>query len=252
MPLPRKTHPPEARIWKDSGRRPAHCDQLRSWLLFSGRVTILPVIVIEKQERVVPKAWDTREKELIAQALLDHGRSLFEKYGLQKTTVDEIASGAGISKGAFYAFHRSKEELYFAILESMEGELRERVYGHLAHPGSSRRESFKKFLEASVRQLIEVPLYGRIASEDLQLLTRKLPSGLLERHLRADQEYLAVYLGEWIERGWMRDIGIAAVTGLIRSLVYFVIHRDEIGEEEFRTISGHLIEMMVEYLIPGD
>lgn len=200
----------------------------------------------------MPKAWDEREKEIVARELMEQGRRLFEKFGLQKTTVDEIAKAAGVSKGAFYLFHKSKEELYFAILESMEDELRERCYGNLSHPGQSRRESFKEFLRASLRLLVETPLYGRIASEDLQVLTRKLPAGLLEEHLRRDQEFLAGYLAEWVTRGWMRDIGMEAITGLIRSFVYFAIHRDEIGETEFKTVSGHLIEMMAAYLVPEE
>jgi len=198
----------------------------------------------------MPRAWDEREKEIVAGRLMEQGRRLFEKFGLQKTTVDEIAKAAGISKGAFYLFHKSKEELYFAILESMEDELRERVYGHLAHPGESRRESFKKFLHASIRLLVETPLYGKIASEDLQLLTRRLPPGLLEEHLRRDEEFLAGYLAEWVSNGWMRDIGMDAITGLIRSFVYFAIHRDEIGDEEFGNLSDHFIEMMAAYLVP--
>lgn len=200
----------------------------------------------------MPKAWNDREKKIVAQQLVEQGRRLFEKFGLQKTTVDEIAKAAGISKGAFYLFHKSKEELYFVILESMEDELRKSVYGHLARPGSSRRESFKEFLRSSIQLLVETPLYGRIASEDLQLLTRKLPTGLLEEHLQHDQEYLAGFLEEWVRKGWMRNIGIDAISGLIRSLVYFGIHRDEIGEEEFRRVSGHLVEMMADYLVPED
>lgn len=200
----------------------------------------------------MPKAWDEREKEVVAHELMEQGRRLFEKFGLRKTTVDEIAKAAGISKGAFYLFHKSKEELYFAILESTEGELRERVYGNLSHPRQSRRESFKEFLRASIRLLVETPLYGRIASEDLQLLTRRLPSGLLEEHLRRDEDYLAGFLEEWVRKGWMRDIGMDAISALIRSFVYFAIHRDEIGESEFQTVSEHVVAMMAEYLVPDE
>ena len=37
--------------------------------------------------------------------------------GMKKTTVDELAVEAGISKGAFYKFYESKEHLFLDMLE---------------------------------------------------------------------------------------------------------------------------------------
>ena len=85
-------------------------------------MTILLLIVIQYKEILIfmPKAWSEREKELIKKTLLSEGKKLFEKYGLQKTTVDEIVNAAQISKGSFYIFYQSKEELYFDVLDSIE------------------------------------------------------------------------------------------------------------------------------------
>ncbi|RPJ03614.1 MAG: TetR/AcrR family transcriptional regulator, partial [Spirochaetaceae bacterium] len=61
----------------------------------------------------MPKGFTEREKELIRKKLYTEGTRLFGQYGVQKTTVDEIAKAAGISKGSFYGFYDSKEELFF-------------------------------------------------------------------------------------------------------------------------------------------
>jgi AcrR family transcriptional regulator len=198
----------------------------------------------------MPKAWSKNEKELVRKALIEQGRRLFEKYGLQKTTVDEIVKAARISKGAFYFFYKSKEELYFEILGVVEHEFKEEVYRSLMAPGLSHRESFKQFLQKTVDFLTTVPIYRQIDSANLQYLMRKLPPEVLEKHMNSDREYFAQYLQTWINKGWMRKVSVEALNGLLLSLVYFVIHREDIGGSGFEASKDLLIDMISEYLIP--
>ncbi len=44
-----------------------------------------------------------------AQRILDAAANLIAHYGYDKTTVDDIARAAGVSKGAIYLHYRSKE-----------------------------------------------------------------------------------------------------------------------------------------------
>ena len=50
-------------------------------------------------------------------ALLESAGSAFAVRGLRDVSVDEIARGAGFTKGAFYANFASKEELFLAMLD---------------------------------------------------------------------------------------------------------------------------------------
>lgn len=49
--------------------------------------------------------------------LLDAGRAVFSELGFYSATVDQIAERAGVAKGTVYLYFRSKQELYFAIVE---------------------------------------------------------------------------------------------------------------------------------------
>lgn len=51
------------------------------------------------------------------QRILDAAAELFAHYGYTKTTIDEIAAQAGISKGAVYLHFRSKDDLMESLLE---------------------------------------------------------------------------------------------------------------------------------------
>src|SRR5437762_14151525 len=77
----------------------------------------------------MPKGFSEREREIIREKLLAKGKEYFGAHGVKKTNVEDLARAAGISKGAFYAFYDSKEELYFDILGRARGGIQERIMG---------------------------------------------------------------------------------------------------------------------------
>jgi len=81
----------------------------------------------------MPRAFTGAERAMIRERLLAAGRELFARYGLRKTTVEELARAAGIAKGTFYLFFPSKEALYAEVLLSvipdMVKSLLERSFG---------------------------------------------------------------------------------------------------------------------------
>ncbi len=200
----------------------------------------------------MPRAWSEDQKQIVRQSLIDNGRKLFEKHGLQKTTVDDIVRAARISKGAFYLFYESKEELYFDILEITERDFKEAAFGKLETPGMSRRETFRAFLRESIAFLTTVPIYKQIDSGDLQYLVRKLPKKALDKHMRSDLEYFSQFLQPWIDKGWMRKVDPDALNGLFLSLVYFVVHRKDVGASSFEATGEILVDMISEYLVPDE
>ena len=196
----------------------------------------------------MPKAWSEREKELIKKTLLSEGKTLFEKYGLQKTTVDNIVHAAQISKGSFYIFYKSKEELYFDVLDSTEHELREKIFENVFKPGINRQDSFKSFLNQMVEVLTSMPLYEQINSANYELLLRKLPEETLQKHMDRDQENVAKYFVDWMDQGWMRKVDLDALNGLLLILIQLVMHREEFGEN-FEATKELWIDDISSYLI---
>ena len=197
----------------------------------------------------MPKAWNEQEKEFIRKTLINEGKKLFERYGIQKTTIDEIVQAAQISKGSFYLFYQSKEELYFEVLETVESEFREKLFENAFKPGISKHESFKAFLNDLIELLITKPLYQQINPSNYELLLRKLPQETLEKHIQRDQQDTSKYFRYWMEKGWMRKVDIEALNGLLLSLIYLAIHRDDFGETNFETTKELWINSLASYLI---
>lgn len=196
----------------------------------------------------MPRAWSEKEKDTIQRRLKSVGRSLFEEYGMRKTTIEDIISQARISKGAFYLFYPSKEALFFSLLEEVELELKSRLFADLTHEGSSPRQRFRTFIEGLLSMLTDEPIFSRLISGDLDTLIRSLPEADIKSHMLKDQKQLAEFFSAWMEKGWMRPIGQDALVGILTSLFYFVLHRRDFGEELFLITRKAKIDMLCEYL----
>ncbi len=55
--------------------------------------------------------------------LLEAGKALICRKGLSGTSIEEITEAAGVSKGTFYTYFGRKEDIVFALSQSMFGEI---------------------------------------------------------------------------------------------------------------------------------
>src|SRR5260370_23272340 len=56
--------------------------------------------------------YGAENKAEIRTRILDRGRRLFNRNGLAAVSIDEIMAGAGLTRGGFYSYFDSKEDLY--------------------------------------------------------------------------------------------------------------------------------------------
>lgn len=62
------------------------------------------------------KGFSEREKEKLKERLIIACKESWTKYGYKKTSVDDLCKQVGISKGAFYLFFSTKEDLFGEVL----------------------------------------------------------------------------------------------------------------------------------------
>ncbi len=75
----------------------------------------------------LPVASRTRQAErtrATRRKLLDAAKRIFAKVGFEAARLEDIAAGAGYTRGAFYANFKSKEDIFFALFEEW---VRERI-----------------------------------------------------------------------------------------------------------------------------
>lgn len=197
----------------------------------------------------MPKGFSEKEKEQIQKTLIKEATVLFERYGIQKTTVEDIVKAAGISKGSFYIFYKSKEELFFDILESMENKFKNNFFDNIFPESSSRRESFKNFLDGFLEIMEKTSIINLFNPSDYQYLLRKLPEHRKNRHIQHDYEIFREFYRKWHKNGVFRDLNIKGFTGVMKLLFYFFLHKDEYPEDEFLATKNIFIDMLSEYIV---
>src|SRR5512145_1088453 len=116
----------------------------------------------------MPKAFSDHEKEDIRAQMLDKGKQLFEKQGIKKTSVDELAHAAGISKGAFYLFYESKEELFMEILEGLETDFRAHIFDFSISRKTNARPLLAKLFREALLTWDEYPLLKDFSRTDYE------------------------------------------------------------------------------------
>lgn len=69
------------------------------------------------------RSFTEREKENIRGSLQEACKQSWTQYGYKKTSVDELCRQVGISKGAFYLFFETKEDLFCEVLCSVQEQI---------------------------------------------------------------------------------------------------------------------------------
>ena len=72
--------------------------------------------------------------------LVTAASAVFAEKGYASTRVADIAERAGVGKGTVYEYFSSKEELLFAVFESINEEISTRVSETLSMDGSARKK----------------------------------------------------------------------------------------------------------------
>lgn len=199
----------------------------------------------------MPKAFSEHEKDTIRAQMLEKGRKLFEKQGIKKTSVDELAKAAGISKGAFYLFYESKEELFLEILEGLETDFRARIFDFSISSKTNARQLLAKLFRDALLTWDEYPLLKNFGMAEYEYLARKLPTQRVQAHAHRDNEFV----DEFIKRIKREGIAVKAsprvVSNLMKSLFFVSLHRDDLGTEAHVESMEILTDLVARYIVEG-
>lgn len=200
----------------------------------------------------MPKAFSEREKETIRVQMLEKGRKLFEKQGIKKTSVEELAQAAGISKGAFYLFYESKEELLMEILEGLETDFQKRIFDFSISPKSNARELLAKLFKDTLLMWDEYPLLKNIGRDEYEYLARKLPPEQIRAHVNRDNEFVEEFIKRIKHDGIKVKASPRVVSNLMKSLFFVGLHREDLGSQGYVESMEILADLIARYIMEGE
>src|SRR6267142_511566 len=117
--------------------------------------------------------------EATRQKLLAAAERIFARDGFEAARLEDIAAGAGYTRGAFYANYGGKEEIFFALLEQWVRQRIDSVTAVLRRQKSPQQKLAalrKHYAEiAKDRRLVLISLEFKLFALLLQALGRTLP-----------------------------------------------------------------------------
>jgi AcrR family transcriptional regulator len=199
----------------------------------------------------MPKAFTDQEKDTIRAQMHEKGKKLFEKQGIRKTSVDELAQAAGISKGAFYLFYNSKEELFMEILEELESDFRSRIFDVSISRKHDTRQRLAKLFKDVLLTWDEYPLLQNFGMAEYEYLARKISPERVQAHARRDEEFVDEFIRRIRRQGIRVKASPRVVSNLMKSLFFVSLHRDELGADAYVESMGILANLIARYITEG-
>ena len=198
----------------------------------------------------MPKGFTERERELIRQRLLEQGYRQFSAFGLKKTTIEELASAAGISKGAFYLFYESKEALFMDVIEeTAERRFRQELLAAIDLPGASPRARLLAVLQKAFALFKTIPVLQFFTGSDYDLLFRRLPPEKLQQHVAGDRVFFDELIARCQEAGIPVRVRSEEMSALLYTLVLGIVHENDWGASDFGGAIDVLLELVAAYCL---
>ena len=104
------------------------------------------------------------------QRLLEAAAQSFAIHGFSKTTVEEIAASAGVSKGLVYAYFDSKDDLLTAVLDSTLDEWTEATWEEIGRTASDAIQALAVMHRASLDYARRNPVLRAMLQQDPRVL----------------------------------------------------------------------------------
>ncbi|HID55172.1 TPA: TetR/AcrR family transcriptional regulator, partial [Candidatus Poribacteria bacterium] len=90
--------------------------------------------------------------------IIERARELFARYGMKKTTMDDIASACGMGKASLYYYFKNKEDIFRAVID-LEFEMFKRKVEENLSKAKSPKEKIRVYIWTRSTVLKEMANY---------------------------------------------------------------------------------------------
>lgn len=194
-------------------------------------------------------AFTSEEKEVIRKKLHKVAKECLQRYGVKKTTVDQMAVMVDISKGSFYNFYPSKEMLFFTILEEYQIDVMNRLTEQLGMETKIDTNRLVQLLYDFYQDFRYSFMYTIFKNHEMELLVRKLPKEAITNHHLIDDRMVKKIVSRINIR---ENVSLEIVSALFRTIAMTILHIEEIGEEQFDIALKFVIQGIVEQITKED
>lgn len=201
----------------------------------------------------MPKAFSKTEKTKLRAALHRAGLARFAKAGIRATRIDDICRDVGISKGSFYAFYASKEDLFMAIADARDIKHKADLRASLTDTDLGGAELLGQFFDFLMERIDGDQILKILRDTgELSHLSRKVNPELAVENNRRDIEFVVEIATLMREQHNLSHVDFETLAGLMTMMVTLSMQAELIEmNADYSAIVRLLREMFVTRLLKG-
>lgn len=197
------------------------------------------------------RSYSDAEKAYIKENLITQAEECIKKFGMKKTTVDELTSRCRIAKGSFYHFYSSKELLFWDVVIKWHKEIQEESYRIMNTMDEVNVENMTDLICACYLKCFDIGLGDVLSNKELEDLIPKLPPEILKENEIMDEDFMKQILAI-LPGGDKLDLSL--YTGAFDGVFLILFFRDHLGErfkDILRVIVRGLVVQMLQEIQEG-
>ncbi|MGI5992242.1 MAG: TetR/AcrR family transcriptional regulator [Methanosarcina sp.] len=198
------------------------------------------------------RSFTDEEREIIRRKIIDQGKDCFARYGVKKTSIEDLTKDLGIAKSSFYSFFNSKEDLFLQIFKEEREALKDSL---LENSFLKYRTEPDKAVRAYLYYVLNIvnkhPIWRKVFIEEERLgLTISRSSEEKIKNIRRENvEMILPFFEEWADAGLLIDKNTRILAETTYAVLYLMRFRNEIEKEDFPEIMNFFIDLLAENIV---
>lgn len=157
--------------------------------------------------------------------ILAAATQVFGSYGFNKSTVQEIAAAANVSKPLFYRHFENKHDVYEAVIDRVFVDWHEAMIEQVTRSSGTTFDALRVLFVGALEYAQARPLLNHLLTRDSQLLL-STQSDVWDRACRALRSLIEQILRRGIEAGEVRaDISVEHMADLLTEINFVYTNR---------------------------
>lgn len=179
-----------------------------------------------------PEGLPAQAPDSTRDGILEAARRRFLRFGVPKTTIDEVAREAGCSRTTLYAHFRNKEDLYARLL-GQDAEVFIREASSVLATDANAGRKIRQIVEITRRTYARNHVMRLALARDAEMSLEPVAHAFTRDQEQRIVELLRQVLDEGVEEGTLRPIATERVAYLMFHLGRFLVERETAGIADY-------------------
>ena len=192
----------------------------------------------------MPRIFNAEKREMIRDQLLLEGKKMMLKEGIAGMNLEKLALSAGIAKGTFYNFFKTKQHFILAIIRTYQKQRYEVLQMQAEDKKGSLSAEEAVAMVLSIYDPKDNPMF-HMRDSDLDWIGEKIPA---EELFDAEMDLKCCNLILSCIKNKREDVDCRIVSNFSRMIMFTLLQKEYVHQEVLETNIQMIINLVADYV----